>query len=52
VLLASVFLSADGLALMPLMIVAVVVAYVGNAWLAPKIETAAPAGGLAAGGSP
>ena len=44
VLLAVIFLSADGLALTPLVIVAVVVAYVGTAQLAPKPSPApAPA---------
>jgi H+/Cl- antiporter ClcA len=39
VLLAAVFLSADGLALTPLIIVAVVVAYIGQARLAPAPRT-------------
>ena len=42
VLLATLFLQADGLALMPLVIVAVVVAYVASVRLAPA-STAAPA---------
>ena len=44
VLLASLLLSADGVALMPLIIVAVVVAYVVSAHLpVPTVETATPA---------
>jgi H+/Cl- antiporter ClcA len=35
VLLATLLLYSDGVAVMPLVIVAVVVAYVGSAWLAP-----------------
>jgi hypothetical protein len=35
VLLTSLFLQADGLALMPLVIVAVTVSYVTSAWLEP-----------------
>jgi hypothetical protein len=59
VLLATLFLSADGLALTPLVIVAVVVAYVASARLTPLPDvTSAPAhpsappdaGGAAAGG--
>jgi hypothetical protein len=51
VLLATLLLGADGLAVMPLVIVAVVVAYVASARLAP---TPAPAAGNTAspGGSP
>lgn len=47
VLLTVLFLQADGLALMPLIIVAVVVAYVANAYLAPVVppDVPAPAGG-------
>jgi H+/Cl- antiporter ClcA len=41
VLLATLLLSADGLAVMPLVIVAVVVAYVCSAWLAPAPQPAA-----------
>jgi len=45
VLLTVLFLQADGLALMPLVIVAVVVAYVANAHLAPIVPSeAAPQG--------
>jgi H+/Cl- antiporter ClcA len=53
VLLATLLLSTDGLAVMPLAIVAVVVAYVASARLMPRAAdsasagTAAPAGGLA-----
>jgi hypothetical protein len=44
VLLAVIFLSADGVALTPLVIVAVVVAYVATAQLAPEPSaTPAPA---------
>ncbi len=44
VLLASLLLEADGIALMPLIIVAVVVSYVVSAHLvAPSTETTAPA---------
>jgi H+/Cl- antiporter ClcA len=47
VLLATLLLGADGLPVMPLVIVAVVVAYVATAWLtpvpAPPPESAAPA---------
>jgi hypothetical protein len=54
VLLVTIFLSADGLALTPLVIVAVVVAYVASARLTPLPEAAAPAQpsarGAAAGG--
>ncbi|HWH67203.1 MAG TPA: hypothetical protein VNS99_13960, partial [Gaiellales bacterium] len=46
VLLASIFLSADGLALTPLVIVAVVVAYVASARITPAPgATSAPAPG-------
>jgi hypothetical protein len=45
VLLATLLLGADGVAVMPLVIVAVVVAYVASARLAP---TSAPAGNTAA----
>jgi hypothetical protein len=55
VLLVTIFLSADGLALTPLVIVAVVVAYVASARLTPLPDaTSAPAQpsarGAAAGG--
>jgi len=43
VLLTSAFLAADGVTLMPLIIVAVVVAYVASARLTPLIEPATPA---------
>ena len=43
VLLASVFLTADAVALMPLIIVAVVVSYVASAWIGPRTERAKPA---------
>ncbi len=43
VLLASLFLEADAVALMPLVIVAVVVAYVATAWLRPLLPAIAPA---------
>jgi hypothetical protein len=36
VLLTSLFLQDDGLALMPLVIVAVVVSYAASAWIAPS----------------
>jgi H+/Cl- antiporter ClcA len=51
VLLATLFLSADGLALSPLVIVAVVVAYVASARLVPAPK-AAPAPAAALGSSP
>ncbi len=41
VLIVSVFLQADGLALMPLVIVAVVVSYVVSARLTPALGSAA-----------
>ncbi len=44
VLLASLLLSSDGVAVMPLVIVAVVVAYVASARFTPTPATAAPAG--------
>jgi H+/Cl- antiporter ClcA len=44
VLLATLLLYSDGVAVMPLVIVAVVVAYVGSAWLAPDPAPAAPSG--------
>ena len=44
VLLASLLLVSDGVAVMPLVIVAVVVAYVASARLTPTPATAAPAG--------
>jgi membrane protein implicated in regulation of membrane protease activity len=37
VLLATLLLASDGLQVMPLVIVAVVVAYVGRAWLLPRL---------------
>jgi len=40
VLLATVLLTADGLAVMPVVIVAVVVAYVASAWLIPAPQPA------------
>jgi len=43
VLLATLLLASDGLAVMPLVIVAVVVAHVASAWLAPR-PAAQPAG--------
>ena len=43
VLLATVLLTSDGLAVMPVVIVAVVVAYVTSAWLIPAPEPARPA---------
>ena len=53
VLLATLFLEADALALMPLVIVAVVVSYVASAHLAPRAkpteEAPAPPGSTAAG---
>jgi H+/Cl- antiporter ClcA len=54
VLLATVLLTADGLAVMPVVIVAVVVAYVTSAWLlpVPKPAPAQPAGAPAAGSVP
>lgn len=42
VLLATLLLTSDGLDVMPLVIVAVVVAYVGRAWLGPRPPTEAP----------
>jgi H+/Cl- antiporter ClcA len=56
VLLATVLLTSDGLAVMPVVIVAVVVAYLASAWLIPAPQTApaqpaAPAGQAGAGGS-
>jgi len=57
VLLATLLLSSDGLQVMPLAIVAVVVAYVASAWLAPApakpeepAPAAAPAGAAPAAG--
>ena len=44
VLLATLLLASDGLAVMPLVIVAVVVAYVASARLTPTPATAAPTG--------
>jgi hypothetical protein len=44
VLLVTVFLQADGLKVMPLVIVAVVVAYVVSVRLRPVSPAAAPAG--------
>jgi H+/Cl- antiporter ClcA len=43
VLLASVFLTADAVSLMPLIIVAVVVSYVASAWIGPRTARAKPA---------
>ena len=43
VLLASVFLTADAVTLMPLIIVAVVVSYVASAWIGPRTARANPA---------
>jgi H+/Cl- antiporter ClcA len=48
VLLATLLLGPDGLAVMPLVIVAMVVAYVASARFAPAPAPAAPAGGTAA----
>jgi H+/Cl- antiporter ClcA len=44
VMLATLLLFADGLAVMPLVIVAVVVAHVVSAWLAPRQHPVIPAG--------
>ncbi len=44
VLLATVLLTSDGLDVMPLVIVAVVVAYVGRAWLGPRPPSEASQG--------
>jgi MFS family permease len=44
VLLATLLLASDGLEVMPLVIIAVVVAYVGRAWLSPLLPDAKPAG--------
>ncbi len=38
VLLATLLLGSDGLAVMPLAIVAVIVAYIASAWLEPRPE--------------
>ncbi len=43
VLLASVFLEADAVTLIPLIIVAVVVSYVSSAWIGPRTPRAKPA---------
>jgi hypothetical protein len=51
VLLATVLLTSDGLAVMPVVIVAVVVAYVASAWLIPPPRPA-PAGQAGAGSVP
>jgi chloride channel protein, CIC family len=51
VLLATLLLGSDGLAVMPLVIVAVVVAYVASARLAPTLAPAAPSGNTAAPGN-
>jgi hypothetical protein len=48
VLLATLLLTSDGLAVMPLVIVAVVVAYVASAKLAPTPAATAPSGDTAA----
>jgi hypothetical protein len=48
VLLATLLLGSDGLAVMPLVIVAVVVAYVASPRLAPTPASAAPTGNTAA----
>ena len=44
VLLVTVFLQADGIALMPLVIVAVVVSYIASARIAPLLELAVQRG--------
>jgi hypothetical protein len=43
VLITTIFLAADGVALVPLVIVSVVVSFVVAAWIAPKSPEAAPA---------
>jgi hypothetical protein len=45
VLLATLLLGSDGIALTPLVIVAVVISYVASSWLAPSQAPSAPGEG-------